>query len=46
MAEILANRNLLKELISYLNSEFKIKYIEIRNFLEIPRGTMDSLKTK
>lgn len=44
MADILANRNILKQLIFYLNSEFKIKYVEIRNFLEIPRGTMDALK--
>lgn len=44
--EILANRDLLKKLIYFLNSEFRIKYIEIRNFFEIPRGTMDALKTK
>ena len=44
--EIMTNRNLLKELINYLNSVCGIKYKEIRNFFEIPRGTMDKLKEK
>ena len=42
--EILSSRNLLKKLIYYLNSELRLKYVEIRDFFEIPRGTMDDLK--
>ena len=42
--EILSSRNLLKKLIYYLNNELKLKYVEIRDFLEIPRGVMDDLK--
>ena len=42
--EILSSRNLLKTLIYYLNNEFRLKYVEIRDFLEIPRGVMDDLK--
>ena len=44
--DILSNRDILKEIIYFLNSEFKIKYIEIRNFFDIPRGAMDTLKIK
>ncbi len=42
--EILSSRDLLKKLIYYLNSELRLKYVEIRDFFEIPRGTMDDLK--
>ena len=42
--EILSDRIEFKNLIFYLNNICKIKFIEIRNFFEIPRGTMDSLK--
>lgn len=42
--EILSDRNLFKELIEFLNDECRLKYVEIMNFFEIPRGTMDFLK--
>ena len=45
IAEIFSNRELLKKIISYLYNECGIKYIEIRNYFEISRGTMDKLKT-
>ena len=42
--EILEKRDVLKELIKYLNEVYKVKFVEIRNFFDIPRGTMDALK--
>ena len=44
--EIFCYRELLKELIDFLNHDFKIKYTEISNFFEMPRGTMEKLKIK
>lgn len=44
--EILSNRDSLKKLVNFLKFECGIKYVEIRKYLEIPRGTMDLLKTK
>lgn len=46
MVEILSNREILKRMISFLKENCGLKYIEIRNFFEIPRGTMDLLKIK
>ena len=43
--EIISNREILKKLILYLKENEKIKYTEIREFLEIKRGTMEGLKT-
>jgi hypothetical protein len=40
MVEILSNREVLKRMICFLKESCNIKYIEIRNFFEIPRGTM------
>ena len=42
--EILSNRNLFKELILFLNEICGIRYVEIKAFFEIPRGTMNELK--
>ena len=42
--EILSDRKILKELIEFLKEEWNIKYIEIQNFLEISRGTMEYLR--
>lgn len=44
--EILSNREIFKRMICFLKESCNIKYIEIRNFFEIPRGTMDLLKIK
>ena len=44
IVEILSNRLEFKNLIFYLNNICKIKFVEIRDFFEISRGTMDSLK--
>lgn len=44
MIEILSNRDVFKDLICYLKEICKIKYVEIKDFFEISRGTMDSLK--
>lgn len=44
--DIFFDREVLKKLILYLKKEKNIKYIEIRNFLEINRGTMEGLKAK
>ena len=46
MVEILSNREILKRMISFLKENCGIKYVEIRNFFEIPRGTMELLKIK
>lgn len=43
--EIFLNRENLKDLILYLKEKEHIKYIEIRRFFEIKRGTMEGLKT-
>lgn len=43
--EIFSNREILKKLIIYLKEKENIKYIEIREFFEIKRGTMEGLKT-
>lgn len=42
--ELLSNRKVLKDLIKFLYDQCGLKYIDIRNFLKITRGTMDSLK--
>lgn len=44
IVEILSNRKEFKNLIFYLNNICKIKFVEIKDFFEISRGTMDSLK--
>lgn len=44
MVEILLDREEFKCLISYLKNTCKIKYVEIENYFEISRGTMDALK--
>lgn len=46
IVEILSNRDVLKRLIYFLKENCNIKYIEIRKFFDIPRGTMDTLKIK
>ena len=45
-SDILSNRELFKKLIMFLRNSYGLKYVEIRNFFEIPRGTMDSLKIR
>ena len=42
--DIFSNRETLKKLIYFLNSKYGIKYVKIRDFFEIPRGIMDTLK--
>ena len=44
--EILSNREIFKRMIYFLKESCGLKYVEIRNFFEIPRGTMDVLKIK
>lgn len=46
MVEILSNREIFKRMISFLKENCGLKYIEIRNFFEVPRGTMDVLKNR
>ena len=46
LIEIFINRETLKELILFLKEECEFKYIEIRNFFGISRGTMEKLKPK
>lgn len=46
LIDILSNRESFRELIMYLNKNCNFKFVEIRNFFEIPRGTMDTLKNK
>lgn len=46
IVEILSNRIIFKNMIYYLKESCGFKYIEIQKFFEIPRGTMDLLKTK
>ena len=42
--DIFSSRETLKNLIYFLNSNYGIKYVKIRDFLKIPRGIMDTLK--
>ncbi|MBQ3414896.1 MAG: transposase [Clostridia bacterium] len=44
--DIFQNRKLLIKLIFFLKQNCNIKYNEIRNYLDIPRGTMENLKKK
>ena len=46
IVEIMSNRKILKQLISFLKNEYGIKYTEISEFFGISKGTMESLKTK
>ena len=42
--EIFENRDILKKLVIFLKLKRKINYVQIRKYLEISRGVMDSLK--
>ena len=42
--DVFMDRNILKNIIKFLNKECKIKYIYIRNYFDISRGCMDNLK--
>ena len=44
LIKIFSNRIFFKEMIVFLYEECGIKYVEMRNFFEISRGTMDYLK--
>ena len=44
--DILSNRMVLVDLIKFLKNDCKIKFVEIREFLKIPRGTMNSFDFK
>ena len=44
LQDIFCNRETLKELIEYLKKECEIPYVYTRNFFEISRGVMNSLK--
>ncbi len=44
LVEIFANRECLKKLIRFLKEKCNVKYVEIRKYLEISRGVMESLK--
>lgn len=46
ICDIFIHRSILKDLIEYLKENCGIKYVEIRNSLDIPRGVMDKLKNK
>lgn len=46
IVEILSNREIFKELITFLKNECGLKYKEICIYFDISRGAMDSLKTK
>lgn len=46
MVEILSNRETFKRMICFLKESCNIRYIEMRSFFGIPRGTMDLLKIK
>lgn len=41
---IFCNRNMLKELIGFLNKNCNIRYIEIKEFFDMTRGIIDGLK--
>lgn len=43
---IFDNRKILKELIYFLKEHCNIKYVEIRNYFDIPRTKIDMLKIK
>ncbi len=44
--EFFENRNVLKKVINMLNKSYGIKYVEIENYFEISKGTMERLKIK
>ena len=44
ISEILSNREKLKKLVIYLKDNCGLSYVEIRNFFEMSKGAMDSLK--
>lgn len=44
--EIFSNRKILEEMVLYLKNEKDIKYIQIRQFLEMTRGTMQRIMLK
>lgn len=44
--EIFSNRKILIKLIKFLKNVKKIKYVQIREFLDITRGTMESITRK
>lgn len=44
--EILSNRAVFKELVLFLKERCGLKYVEIRKFFDISRGTMENLKLK
>jgi len=44
IVELLSNREEFKKMIFFLNNTCKIKYVEIKDFFEMSRGTMDALK--
>ena len=44
--DILSDECLFKKLIYFLKNKFGVKYVEIRNFFEISKGTMDYVKLK
>ena len=46
LIKIFSNKNCFKEMINFLYKECRIKYVEIRNFFEISKGTLDYLKTE
>ena len=43
LVEIFSNRNILIKLIKFLKNVKKIKYIQIKEFFDITRGTMESI---
>lgn len=46
LVEILSNREVLRGLIKFLKEECKLKYIEIQNYFEMTRGTMEAIRRK
>lgn len=44
--KVFSNRNILIKLIKFLKNVKKIKYIQIREFLDITRGTMEGITRK
>ncbi|MBR1802540.1 MAG: transposase [Clostridia bacterium] len=46
ISEILSNRPIFKEMIFFLNEECGFRFVEIKNFFEIPKGTMDFLQRR
>ena len=44
LSQIFMDRNILKELIDFLYNQYGLKYVEISDFLEMSKGTMDELK--